>query len=214
MPIDPKPDHAPTLEQFKNRARIELTDTDQDADMEAMLAEAIAIMETAVGVPIDPAYVLDDDEHWQPVMETVFDRTSHRTMRCQRLILPKLVAVVDTVTGVTHEVDEAHYSVEDGIIVANPDRAFCDGPYTVVGIFALAYMAAWDGRLGALMRAAVLDTAMERWEQRTPNVQSENSGGGVSVQFKADQASAVDAITPAVLSRAERIIALISPVWM
>jgi uncharacterized phiE125 gp8 family phage protein len=162
----------PTLADAKTYLRIQTTA--EDAAVTGLLARALAIVETSIGVRLVAA------------IETVTDWTTDAVRAWSaptRLQLPRYPValtpapvVVDT-NGTT--VDAATYVVDGriGQIRAKPGTVFNNGPYAITATIGWSTHPDYATRLEALAAAAILDVVADLYQRRNPGAVAEYEGG-------------------------------------
>ena len=169
----------PTLDQVKNRLRIEHDIEDEDIGF--MRASAAAAIEEKVGRPIVAA-----SRTW--VIEFPYPSWDGFVAPLQFMIPLYPVKHEDpdfvTITGVDNvAVTDFRVNTETGLVTATGDTVFNQWPYTVVAKVGLDLMSDFATRIEPKLIAAFFDLCADWYQRRSPNAFAEGAGGGVITQY-------------------------------
>lgn len=162
----------PTASDLKTYLRIETTA--EDALLAALVARGRAMLEQWIDTPlvaetqsaIDRADSLPGTGYVgaRPVTSLIFPRR------------PITVTTVADRDGVTVPASDYWVDGGAGMIYANPDIVFPNGPYTITATVGLTLRQDY-ARLEPLLAEAILDLAADLYQRRTPGAAQETAAG-------------------------------------
>ena len=162
------------------KLRLRIENDVEDADIDAMLASALATITETIGRPITAT-----ERTW--LIEQRGNMWGDMVASCVRIFTPLYPIDPDTVEILDADGDSVtdfRVNGTTGMIVATNGEVFDNFPYEVTADVGLSLMDDFSTRVEPKLSQAFLDLCADWYQRRNPGALAEGAGGGVITQWQ------------------------------